>query len=320
MGNCQIEKKYAIKGENGWSTPYEYDKVWIGNFAKSVIGIKPSQKYCDTVEGYNAKDGKKLFCIDKSTGCSLEKNYVCIEKQNKKYYIFFDENQKIVGPYNHVNGYEDYEIIVVGKDIKIKENNEEKIKTFYGIYNLAGNRLLDVKYDEIRVFSDSIGMISRKGKWGVFLHDCTPAIPVKYDDIMRCNSPANLVKVYSKTDNKYGLIYLQPDEMSKIFDGIALPVEYDDITEEFFWNTDIFITEKDSMYGICNYKGEEIFSPVFDDLYWIPKTPFINVTIGDQHFYYNICSETLFAQTCIKLCKGYYKYFDGKWHKVAYKK
>lgn len=311
MDNFKIEKKVCINVDGVWSTPYVYDDVQ--RYDKSVVGRREKESVVignlimvdakSVIEAFSLEDGKKLFCVDNVVGWERHEEYYVIKNDNNKFYIFFDETQKIHGPFESVELV--FDTLIVSKKFKCKD----VFKTLYGIYSTLGQVILPVKYDAVDFYGSASIIAKEKGKYGLFLENGECRIRPEYDDI-RFVKDLELVQVYSASENKFGIFS---------WSGISIiPVEYDTIRYDAL--NEIFVVLKYGQYGVYDVCGRRLFEPIFSEAEIIPDMPFIKLKLEGNVLYYEIQSEMLFQEKCIKLYKNKYKYFDGKWHTVYYDK
>jgi len=296
----EIMCKYAIKAENGWASGYDYDEV--KRISKAVITKRENDYDGVILEGFCVINGKKLFCI-KNVCCGKDGDGYCIiQRENGNYYIFFDETRKIHGPFKSIELKENG--VLVSKTIKCKD----KEKRVYGVYSYFGDRILKAKYDKIVLHNEAI-LVSKGKETGVFQYDGECTVPIKYDTILFCERE-RILKVHSKESGNFGVFDVEG--------RVIIPVKYNSIT--YVKGAELFVARLGNRFAIYDIDGYKIFSEIFDECISIPKTSMLKLVLNDETLYYIAELGKLFQEDCIKTGKNSYKFFDGKWNKIAYRK
>ncbi len=310
MSNFKAEKKYRINVEGVWYTDYIYDNVQP--YDKSVIGRIETDthtignivvdKKC-TVEGFALEDGKKLFCIENVVGWEIHEEYYIICNDNDNFYIFFDDKQKVFGPFVKVELMTEYDYILLTKYIKTKDT----IREVKGIYNQYGDIILPIKFDGITINdSNCTFSVTKKGKKGIYDIDGECLIKPIYDDLKLFGK--NHEFVMTKINLKFGVFTSDGNEV--------LPVKYDYI--EYLKNLDVFVVKNDGLYGLYGGDGYQILPIAFDLYQEVNHTPFIELSMNGRPIYYHVKYNKFFQKSSLKLKKYTYKYFDGKWNDLSY--
>ena len=208
MDNFITEKKYRINVEGVWYTDYIYDNVQ--RYDKSVVGIREIDRHItrnividkkDIVEGFSLEDGRKLFSIENTVIWSrVHEDYLIIKNDNDNFYIFFDDKQKVFGPFVYVNQMASYDYVLLTKYIKDKD----AIREVKGIYNQYGDIILPIKFDEITINDSNCTFnVTKKGKKGIYDIDGKCIIKPIYDDVAFFGKDNEFVKTYTEANSKY---------------------------------------------------------------------------------------------------------------------
>lgn len=309
----KAEKKYRINVEEKWYTDYIYDDVHKYN--KSVIGVRESDRHTIgymvvdkkyTVEGFSIEDGKTLFCIENIDSCSTYTNYCIIKTDTDKVYVFFDDKQKVFGPFVNAKILEWEDCILLSKN-SIQKDTIREVK---GIYDEYGNVILPIKYDEITFDKDKERFIvDKKGKKGYYDIDGKCLIKPIYDGFAFFGKNDQFVKTMVRNKAKYGVFTPYGE---KILWG-----EYDHI--KYLEKYNAFIVKNDGLYGLYNSEGYNILPITFESYDIIGNTPFISLLMNGRELYYNLKNHRFYQTSALILKKYNYRFFDeGKWITVPY--
>lgn len=145
------------------------------------------------------------------------------------------------------------------------ENNVLKVKKDgkYGIINLTGKELTEIKYDEITAVTgiENALKVKENDKYGVIDNDGKVLVESKYIDI------ANLGK-----DNKSGFIVKSEDGKYGIVDysnQIVLETKYDEISK--IYGNEMYVVKQDGKQILVKKDGTEVLTQGYDSIKQILK-------------------------------------------------
>jgi len=296
MGNIR-EKKYAVMLDGIRLTEYVYDDVI--QTKNTLYGVNHGMKCVSEIHAYSKENGKLLFKKDVEDYKFFEECMI-IQVPNKSYYLYFDNTQRIIGPF--------YEVGIEKRLIKVKKIIENI--PLYGAYNAKGNLVLPIKYSYIWGITDEIWEVyTKKGNSGLvdvdgdyILNPITGLIDYYFDD--------TFIIFYNRQKNAFGAI--------NQYGGILLDCVYDDIKVDE--QKGLAYIKEDNLYGIYKNERGVIFYPTFATLEAYDK---IIEVIGRDANTYGYIPELniLLPRRYYVYEKNYLKYFDGyKWRKLKYNK
>jgi hypothetical protein len=223
--------------ENNWIIPFNYD--WIEPyFSDSLIKVRID---------------KNLGLINIFGEVILPIEYDQIGKINSELLIVVKDSK--VG---YVNAKGDNIIpLIYESDPFIMDWGEFKdglarikIKHKMGLIDTSGERIIPAIFEKIGDFEGDLFPVKKRGKWGYSDLKIKLKISYKFDEAYPFHG--GIAKVRKK--NSWGFI----DENAKEL----IPIIYSKITAI----QGLYIVEKDSLFGMMDYSGNEVLSTVFDKI------------------------------------------------------
>lgn len=300
MGNFAVEQKYIIRFDDGRVTPHNYDRVI--EFEESAIGIVNVGERINA-EAYSKTDGKQLFAFFEAESLKEYTNSCIIETKEKHFYVFFDTNQKIHGPY--AEAMESYGAIKVSKNFK----RQNEIVRLYGVYSKEGRFVIPINYEYISLYSDVV-IAHQKGKAGMFSYEGKCLLKHEYDRIIVTGVNPVIVKVWK--DEKVGIANTEGK--------VVIPIVYKEIRDYRCLGETVFVVAKELFqngifYSCSNANRYKSLPEIFEEVCVYEEHPFIKLELKNDVLYYSIKLHKFFQKECVKFKKNKVKYFmDGKWH------
>lgn len=140
--------------------------------------------------GYIDQSGKIRIPLQYEDGTPFSEGLAAVCKKDAVNYTVIDKTGETVfeTDYTSFSIFRDH-LAVVGKGTK------------YGIIDVAGEAVLPLKYDAV-IPCDGIYLLSRSGKWGMYIPECKTIVEPSYETISFYKGPAALIG----TGKKYGLL------------------------------------------------------------------------------------------------------------------
>lgn len=311
----EVNKKFNIRFENGAETPYEFDNV-VSNLEKFILGvIRNSVTDSDrilTLKGYSRENGKLLFCMENVNNYYFDhhcaKCMLVIKKEDERYYVYFEGQRKLYGPFYSVEKV--YDSVLVTKKVKI--NGTEVYKK--GIYNHLGEYVIPIKYDDIKVY-EKFAIVEKDGKYRILSStpECKGYVLEACDEVkpIVCGGYYMYIAFRLTSNGKYGVIDEYGDEI--------VPPRYTSV--KYLRKKNVFIVKNNDFYGIYDDDGEIIFDTIFSYLIEESEFPLIYLELFERKFYFWPEKNLLLQENAIEVCENKIKYLDGrKWKKEKIKK
>lgn len=174
-----------------------------------------------------------------------------LNSKNEEIFTQYEQIEAIANKDTNNNVWYENSVLKVKKDGK------------YGIINLSGKELTDIKYDEITALEGIANTlkVTLEAKIGVIDAEGKEIITPKYLDI------TNLGK-----DNKEGFIVKSEDGKYGIVDysnNIVLEAKYDEISKVY--GNDMYVVKQEGKQILVKKQGEEILKEGFDEIKQILK-------------------------------------------------
>jgi hypothetical protein len=245
---------------------------------RGLIGRKTSQKWTFfNIEGTIIADSiEAFFPIDERKISFKKNNLWCIYPNI--------ESQKLIFAYSEIKKSDN---LYLGKESnKIEIFNAKIAKTYNGnydalamadsnhlIFSQSGKQglfrksdkkiILEPLFDQIQMVSDSVFIVFKNQKFGVFNHLSQNIIPIEYDRIKP--DTMGMLKVFIRKVSTMGDIknIKVIDEKSGIYSPKGeklLPCMYDDIGA---FTEGLFPVKKETDWGFVNSHNEEIIRPFY---------------------------------------------------------
>ena len=222
--------------------------------------------------------------------CTYDVNYdtgeyktKALNSKNEEIFTQYDQIEPIQNVDDAQNAWYEKDILKVKKDGK------------YGIINLQGKELTQIKYDDITPIQGIKGALKVKENesYGVINNSGTTLVESKYTDVTNLGKDITSGFIVKSVDEKYGVVdssdkvILEPkyDEVEKVSgnnlyvvkqDGTTKLVKSDGtdvLTSGYDSITDILKTEgagiifiKASKYGVMDLSGNVLIKPTYDSL------------------------------------------------------
>lgn len=209
-------------GDNGYIFAKRYGKTAVFYYNPKIgkdsyeLIIKPGDydKVTDNTDYLTAyKDGNKFFFVNGKLNANNDFEKVLSEKFstyniNGKWKLTYrgkDISKTLFDSVELLN--EDY--------VKVKKDNK------YGLYR-KDEIVLEPIYDSFKFEDKNFIIVAKDKKYGIFYNN-ELKIPAEYDNILKLPKQNYYTYYKVKKNNKYGII--------SPYDGIIIPVEYDDIKD-----------------------------------------------------------------------------------------
>lgn len=283
----KVEKdgKYGLINLDGTEIlSTDYDKIEVITGVKNSILVKKDNLY-----GLVNNNGEKIienqYTEIKALTDDYSTGYIVKNSESKYGVISINKEQILECKYSDIKQVYNNDLFVV------KEGDSWKL------INKAGDKSVEVSYDDITYLSSESMVVKSKGKYGIYGLDKTEKVKPEYDSIKYAFSDYYI----AKKDNKYGVINSSGEVLTQF--------EYDSLE---------FNKEADCIIG---GKSEDEKSYLIDRNLELKVTGknitvhngYIRVNVNDEYKFYNLKFEEktnrdVFANNTLYVAKN-----DGKY-------
>lgn len=259
----KLHKKLLLKSDQSIDKFYKDKFIIINNGEKGIIDtlgniIVPCEyKYINLygpeeyIVGINDKEGLYFYnemVIDTIYNeISLERPLIRVSSNLKYGFINIYGDTIIPLDYSDNCGSANEGIIVVSKRNKNKKNNQQEEK--FGYYNIKGEMLTPLIYDEGRDFFQGICAVKLDGKWGFINNKGTLIIPCIYDFVKDFMNEVAIVQL----NGKWGLIDQYGNQI--------IDFKYDNF---FDFSDGLAFVSQNNKWGAYDYNGNLIIPLIYD--------------------------------------------------------
>lgn len=259
-----------IKGHN--LVPIKYETVKVDEYyneedysrAGYIVGVKTEEGYR---YGYIDVDGNEILKtefneISRIVDIKEDKGLYLIGSKNGQYGVYKEGNQIINNEYQSISYDKTSNLFILEKSKK------------FGVANINGNTIIDVKYSQIDAGGKYLYVTDRSGKTEV------------YDNEGKLTNMSENISKLSVADGKYTIVINNAD--NKTLYGIETADEKQIVEPkynyiEYLFDKYFLVSDSDGKLGVVDDSGAEKVELKYSSIQRIKETKLIQCSISSQN-------------------------------------